>query len=324
MTGTSSDDVREALVKFSILTPCFNEEASVRQCAEAVAEVFRTKLPEHDYEHVFCDNASTDKTVDVLRDIAAHDPRVKVAVNSRNVGPMRNTVNGLKYLDGDVVVPFIPADLQDPPQVIPELFEALASDVDVVYGIRHDRQDPLHLRISRGLYYRLASFISGGVTPPNHAGDFMLARRHVIDAVVGTGGHQFYLRGLVAQTEPRYATRMYAWGVREHGKSRNSYPALIDQAFIGLLSLAKSPLRWAMPVGFVASMLGLLYAMATVALKAFGVGGGDAGIATLIVGVFLFGGLQLFILGVVGEYVLNMHRSVNPPPPVIERERINL
>jgi polyisoprenyl-phosphate glycosyltransferase len=311
-------------VKISILTPTFNEEASVRACAAAVTGVMRETLTGYDYEHVFCDNASTDNTVAILREMARSDPHIKVVVNSRNVGPMRNTVNGLKYLTGDLVVPFIPADLQDPPHVIPDLLQAMGPDVDVVYGVRRDRQDPLHLKISRGLYYRLASFISGGVTPPNHAGDFMLARKHVIDAIVGTGGAQFYLRGLVAQTEPRFATITYAWGVREHGKSRNSYTALIDQAFTGLLSLAKSPLRWAMPVGFVASLFGILYAAVTVVLRVLGHGAGDAGIATLIVGVFMFGGLQLFVMGVVGEYVLSIHRAVNPPPPVIERERINL
>jgi polyisoprenyl-phosphate glycosyltransferase len=311
-------------VKISILTPCFNEETTVRLCAEAVAEVMRGPLADYDYEHVFCDNASTDLTVDILREMAAEDPHIKVAVNSRNVGPMRNTVNGLQYLSGDLVVPFVPADLQDPPDVIPELLAALTSNIDVVYGVRRDRQESLHLKISRGLYYRLSAFISGGTTPPNHAGDFLLARRHVIDAVVGTSGGQSYLRGLIAQTEPRYATRPYTWRVREHGKSKNSYLALIDQAFTGLLSTAKSPLRWAMPVGIAASVFGILYAVATAVLHVVGVGSGDPGIATLIVGVFMFGGLQLFVMGVVGEYVLSMHRSVNPPPPVIERERINL
>ncbi len=311
-------------MKISILTPCFNEEESVRQCADAVASVMRESLADYEYEHVFCDNASTDRTVETLREMAAVDPHIRVAVNSRNVGPMRNTVNGLKYLTGDLVVPFIPADLQDPPNVIPDLLAALGPDIDVVYGVRRDRQEALHLKISRGLYYRLSSFISGGLTPPHHAGDFMLARRHVIDAVLGTGGAPAYLRGLVAQTEPRSATVPYAWQLREHGKSRNSYLALIDQAFIGLLSTAKSPLRWAMPLGFAASLFGMAYAAVTVVLRLLGQGGGDAGIATLIVGVFMFGGLQLFVMGVVGEYVLSMHRAVNPPPPVIERERINL
>jgi glycosyltransferase involved in cell wall biosynthesis len=311
-------------VKISMLTPCFNEEANVRLCAEAVAEVMRGPLAGYDYEHVFCDNASTDRTVEILRELAATDPHVKVAVNSRNVGPMRNTVNGLKYLSGDLVVPFIPADLQDPPDVIPRFLEALAPQVDVVYGIRQDRQEAFHLKVSRGLYYRLSSFISGGLTPPNHAGDFMLVRRHVIDAVVSTAGGQAYLRGLIAQTEPRFATYPYAWGVREHGKSRNSYLSLIDQAFTGLVSTAKAPLRWAMPLGFAASAFGILYAAVTIVLRLMDLGGGDPGIATLIVGVFMFGGLQLFIMGVVGEYVLSVHRAVNPPPPVIERERINL
>lgn len=318
------DPSTEAAATFSVLTPCYNEEASVRACVEAVAAVMRESFPGNDYEHVFCDNASTDATVEVLRALAAEDPHVKVVVNSRNVGPMRNTVNGLKYLTGDLVVPFVPADLQDPPSVIPELYAALRPEVDVVYGVRRDRQESLHLTLSRGLYYRLSSLASGGMTPPDHAGDFMLARRHVIDAVVAISGGRSYLRGLVAQTEPRTAVVSYAWGLREHGASRNSYLALIDQAMTGLVATARAPLRWAMPLGFAASLLGLLYAAVTVALHVLGGGGGDPGIATLIVGVFMFAGLQLFVLGVVGEYVLSVHRAVNPPPPVLERETINL
>src|SRR4051794_16951329 len=189
-----------------MLTPCFNEESNVRHCAEAVAEVMRGPLAEYDYEHVFCDNASTDGTVDVLRELASADPHIKVAVNSRNVGPMRITVNGLQYVSGDLVVPFIPADLQDPPDVIPELLALLGPDVDVVYGVRRDRREPLHLRISRGIYYRLSSFISGGMTPPNHAGDFMLARRHVIDAVVGTAGGEALPQGVGGPTGAPDAT----------------------------------------------------------------------------------------------------------------------
>jgi glycosyltransferase involved in cell wall biosynthesis len=311
-------------VKISILTPCFNEEASVRACAAAVAEVMRGSFPDADYEHLFCDNASTDRTVEVLRELAETDPHVKVVVNSRNVGPMRNTVNGLKYLTGDLVVPFVPADLQDPPSVIPELYAQLTPDVDVVYGVRRDRRESLHLKFSRNLYYWLSTFVSGGVSSPKHAGDFMLARRHVIDAVIATGDGRAYLRGLVAQTEPRSATTPYAWGLREHGLSRNSYLDLIDQAMIGLVSTAKAPLRWAMPAGFAASLFGILYAVVTIVLRLFDVGGAEPGIATIIVGVFMFGGLQLFVLGVVGEYVLSVHRALNPPPPVFERETINL
>ena len=105
--------------KISIVTPCFNEEASVRECYETIKRVMETELPGYDREHIFCDNASTDATVPILREIAAQDPAVKVIVNARNFGILRNNYNGVLAATGDAVVLFMPVDLQDPPELIP-------------------------------------------------------------------------------------------------------------------------------------------------------------------------------------------------------------
>ena len=308
----------------SILTPCFNEEDNVRTCASEVARVMSEELPNYDYEHIFCDNASTDATVAILRELTESDPHVKVVVNSRNVGPLLNTFNGLKYVSGDLVVPMIPADIQDPPSALPSMVRAMTPDIDVVYGVRRNRKDAPHLAIARSVYYALIKVAGAGKAPPSHAGEFLLARRPVIDAVAAAGSRQSYVRGLVAQTEPRYAAVEYDWGVREHGKSRNSLLALVDQALTGLITTAQSPMRIALPLGFVVAMLGILYAIVNVVAFTFGNAHASPGIATIIVGLFLFGGLQLVILGIIGEYVVSIHRAVNPPPPVFERDRINL
>jgi hypothetical protein len=196
--------------------------------------------------------------------------------------------------------------------------------VDVVYGIRKSRSESVALRISRSVYYTLVKVLGAGQTPPSHAGEFLLARRHIVDAVKASGAQRTYLRGLVAQTRPRYDTVPYAWGVREHGKSRNNYFDLVDQGLTGLVTTARAPLRVALPLGFLFAAFGLVYATVTVVLFLTGSAHADAGVATLIIGVFLFGGLQLLLLGIVGEYVVAVHRAVNPPPPVLERERINL
>jgi glycosyltransferase involved in cell wall biosynthesis len=308
----------------TVLTPCFNEERNIEACVAAVRETFERSLSDYDYEHLFCDNASTDTTVQLLKAAAADDPRIKVIVNTRNIGPMRNTANGLRYVSGDLVVPFVPADIQDPPSVIPALITALGPDLDVVYGVRKDRQDPFYLAISRKLYYALVSAFGAGHTPPSHAGDFLLARRHVIDAIVASGNASGYVRGLVAQTEPRYATVEYSWGVRERGKSSNSYFDLVDQAVMGLVTTANAPVRWALPLGLLVAAAGVLFALVSLILFLVGASTPSPGVATVVLGVFLFGGLQLFILGVVGEYVVSVHRTVSPPPPVGVRERINI
>jgi glycosyltransferase involved in cell wall biosynthesis len=314
--------VVDQLMKISIVTPCFNEEGSIGSCVGEVARVMREELPDFDYEHIICDNASTDETLEVLRRLASDDGRVKVIVNSRNVGPFRNIANGLLSVSGDLIVPMVPADMQDPPAVIPQLVAKLGPSTDVVYGIRGNRRESLIMRAARNAYYS-ALRSSGGTMPPAHAGEFLLARRDVIDTVMKVAGTYPYIRGLIAKTSPRYELVHYDWAVRTVGKSRNSIPDLIDQALNGVVATARSPIRWALFLGMIMSILGV--GIGIVNLVLFLVAGSDAqqGIPTLIVATFLFGGVNLFFLGLIGEYILSIHSAVRQEPPMFERERIN-
>lgn len=304
------------------MTPCYNEEGNVAACAAEVARVMAEQLPGFDYEHVFSDNASTDATVEVLRGLAAADPHIRVVVNSRNVGPFRNIANGLRHVSGDLVVPMVPADIQDPPSIIPEMVAKLTAGIDVVYGVRSNRRENFLLRGLRNAYYSVLR-AGGGTMPPAHAGEFLLARREVIDAVLKVAGSYPYVRGLVAQTQPRFDTVPYVWGQRNVGRSRNSIPDLIDQALNGIVSTARAPMRWALLLGIVLAVTGV--AIGIVNFFVFLFAGTDAaqGIPTLIVATFFFGGVNLFFIGLIGEYVLSIHSSVRPEPPMFERELIN-
>jgi glycosyltransferase involved in cell wall biosynthesis len=308
----------------SIITPCVNEAGNVGTCADEVARVMREELPEYDYEHIFCDNASTDDTLKELREVAADDEHLKVIVNSRNVGPFRNIANGLRNVSGDYVVPMVPADLQDPPSVIPVMMSKMTPSTEVVYGIRGNRRENLLMKLARNVYYS-ALRSSGGRTPPAHAGEFLVARREVIDSIVQVAGTYPYIRGLIAQTNPRYETVNYEWGERHVGKSKNSLPDLVDQALNGLVSSARTPIRWALFLGFIMAIVGVLIALFNLVLFIVHGPGSttQAGIPTLIVSTFLFGGVNLFFLGLIGEYILSIHSHVNPEPPMFERERIN-
>jgi glycosyltransferase involved in cell wall biosynthesis len=310
-------------MKISIVTPCFNEEDNVELCAAEVVRVMSEKLPDYEYEHIFCDNASSDRTFEKLKTLAAHDSRIKVILNSRNVGPFRNIANGLRHTSGDLVVPFVPADLQDPPGVIPQMVAALTEHVDVVYGVRTRRRESFFLKLARGAYYALVKSNGGGGTPPPHAGEFLLARRQVIDAVIGAAGSYPYIRGLVAQTTERFATVAYAWGVRQHGKSRNSLPDLVDQALNGLVTTAKAPIRLALILGIILSIGGIVTGLVNVGVFLFGSVTASPGIPTLIVGMFLFGGIQLFFIGLIGEYVTSIHSEVSPRPRMVETAKLN-
>lgn len=310
--------------KISIVTPCFNEEENLERCVERVRVVMETQLPQFDYEHILTDNASTDRSREILRELAASDPRVKVLVNSKNVGPFRNMAVGLRAATGDLVVPMIPADLQDPPEAIPDLVEALTEDRDVVYGVRRNRRERIAMRAARSSYYRLVRAAGGAASPPPHAGEFLIARRSVIDSVVPAMGSYPYIRGLVAQATERFGIIEYEWGVREHGKSRNSIPDLIDQALNGLLSTARAPIRVALFLGTFVAVAGMLYGLVSVVLFASGVVRADPGIPTLIVAVTFFGGIQMLFLGLIGEYVVSIQSEVRPSPQAVQVERINL
>jgi glycosyltransferase involved in cell wall biosynthesis len=310
-------------LKISIVTPCFNEEDNVERCAAEVARVMAEELPDYEYEHIFCDNASVDTTFDKLKVLAAQDSRIKVILNSRNVGPFRNMANGLRSTSGDLVVPMVPADIQDPPSAIPELVAAMTPTVDVVYGVRANRRENFLLRMARNFYYALVRSNGRFETPPPHAGEFLLARRQVIDAVISALGSYPYIRGLVAQTTNRFAIVPYTWGVREHGKSRSSLPDLVDQALNGLVATARAPIRLALILGIIFSLGGIVTGIVNVGIFLFGSVDTSPGIPTLIVGMFLFGGVQLFFLGLIGEYVMSIHSEVSPRPSMVETARIN-
>jgi glycosyltransferase involved in cell wall biosynthesis len=309
--------------KLSIITPCYNEEVNVEICAQELKKVMQEKLSGYDYEHIFADNASIDSTLEKLRELAAKDDHIKVISNSRNVGPFRNMWNAMKSATGDAVVPLLPADLQDPPSVIPELVMHWEQGYLVTYGVRANREESLIMRMARGLYYRIIKKFASAVIPLN-SGEFLLADKKVIDSILVVDDQYPYIRGLIAQTGVKSASVPYTWVRRERGKSKNSFISLIDQAINGFVSTSRVPARLALLGGFLLSFLGFAYAIFTVVMVLISDGTAPVGIPTIIVGIFLLGGVQLLFLGLIGEYILSIHGQVRRTPPMFEVERINL
>jgi glycosyltransferase involved in cell wall biosynthesis len=308
--------------KLSIITPCYNEEVNVEICAQELKKVMAEHLPGYKYEHIFADNASTDSTLEKLRTIASKDANVKVISNSRNVGPFRNMWNAMKSATGDAVVPLLPADLQDPPTVIPGLVRNWEAGFLVTYGVRSNRQESLLMRMARGLYYRIIKKFAAAVIPLN-SGEFLLADKKVIDSILEVDDQYPYIRGLIAQTGVKSASVPYTWVKRERGKSKNNFISLIDQAINGFVSTSRVPARLALLGGFILSFLGFAYALFTVISVWMSNGTAPVGVPTIIVGIFLLGGVQLLFLGLIGEYILSIHGQVRRIPPMFETERIN-
>jgi len=307
----------------SIVTPCYNEEMNVRECRDAVRDVFARELPGYDYEHVFCDNASTDATLERLRELAAEDPHVRVIANARNFGPFNSMFNGLLACSGDAIIPFVPADLQDPPELIPQFVREWEAGHEIVYGVRAQREETAALHAVRRAYYRLVSRFAN-IDIPLNAGEFTLIDRKVLDALRRCDDYYPYLRGLIANTGFRSARIAYTWRARKRGFSKANTYALIDQGLNGLISFTNVPMRLVMFAGFTIASISILYALATFLIALIWYRElAPPGIQTLIVALFFFSGVQLFVLGFLGEYISAIHFQVRKRPLVIERERIN-
>lgn len=306
----------------SIITPCFNESENVLSCYLRTKEIMSKVQPKVRYEHIFADNSSTDNTLDILKEIAAQDSSIKIISNSINVGPFRNMFSAIKFCTGDAIIPMLPADLQDPPEIIPEFIELWRKGNLVIFGKRIKRSEIWTMRIFRKLYYYLINrFASAEI--PQGSGEFMLIDHLVAQSLVKTNDHYPYIRGMVAQMVGHFEVVSYKWNKRKFGKSKSNLLSLFDQAMNGLISTSRAPARFSILIGFLASLFGLVAGLVSLLLNILNHNASYQGIPTLIVTLFIFGGIQLFFLGLIGEYVLSIHQQVRRNPDWIILEKIN-
>jgi polyisoprenyl-phosphate glycosyltransferase len=307
----------------SVVSPCFNEEENVYACYERVKEIFEQELPNYRLEHIFADNASTDRTVEILRQIAASDSNVKVILNARNFGPFRSLFNGLRYATGDAILVFLPVDLQDPPELIPEFVRHWESGIEVVAGARANREESFLLRSCRRIFYRVVNSLSDFDIPPD-VGEFQLIDRKVWQAVVSHDDHYPYIRGIIASCGFKRLIVPYTWKARKRGLSKNNLPRLVDQALNGIFAFTNAPMRFCIYVGFGIAALCFVYAAFSILASIAVPNLAPPGIMTVIVSLFFLSGVQLAFIGMLGEYVTSIHAQVRRGPIVIEREKINI
>lgn len=309
--------------KISVITPCFNEEASIIECIEAVQTIFSKKLSHYKLEHIFCDNCSSDRTVEILKHRAATDHRIKIIINSRNFGILKNTYNGVLTATGDAVILFMPADLQDPPELIYEFVKQWEKGYEIVYGIRAKREEGFFLKLLRKAYYRLLSRFTYVDYPPD-AGDYQLVDRIVINAMKRIDDAQPFMRLMTFDCGFRSFGIPYTWRARKKGRSRNSLLNMIAQGINGIVGFSNVPLRLALFFGMLLSGLSMTYAFCVGVMAVMGkMSMVERGVPTVIVALFFFSGIQLLFAGILGEYILAIYNQVRRKPLVIERERIN-
>jgi len=304
----------------SIVTPCFNEEENVREVYQQVKDVF-AQIPAYRYEHIFIDNASTDKTVSILREIAKNDFNVKVIINSRNFGAARSPYHALLQSRGDATI-VVMADLQDPPPLIKDLVKKWEEGYKLVLAVKEKSEESSIMFAIRQFYYNLYNKVSNIQIITNYCG-FGLYDKAILDILRKLDDPYPDLRSLLGEIGFERAFLTYSQPIRKKGKSKNNFYNLYDQAMLGITSDSKIPLRLASFIGFSVSLLSLLVAIGYLVYKLLYWQNFQLGIAPLVIGIFFFGGVQLLFLGVIGEYIGAIFTQVKKRPLVIEKERIN-
>jgi glycosyltransferase involved in cell wall biosynthesis len=312
--------VSDSTPLISVMTPCFNEEENVDALYERIKAAF-AQLPECRYELVFIDNASSDRTVERIKRIAANDRSVKLIVNNRNFGHIRSPLHAFYQVRGDAVI-VMASDLQDPPEMIPQFVKKWFEGYKVVVGIKPSSQEsPLMARVRR-TYYAMVGRISEVPLIPNFTG-FGLYDREVVEVLRGIDDRYPYFRGLIADLGYPRAEIPFLQPRRARGVTKNNFYTLYDTAMLGVTNHSKVPLRIATFCGFSLSIISLLIALSYFVAKLVFWNSFSLGTAPLVIGVFFLGAVQLFFVGILGEYIGAIHTQVHKRPLVTEKERVN-
>lgn len=304
----------------SVVTPCYNEERNVKEVCRQVRDIIG-ELPQYRYEHIFIDNASKDRTVDILKDIARDDKNVKIIVNSRNFGYFRSPYYGLLQAGGDAVI-FMASDLQDPPSLIKDFLKKWEEGYKIVLGVKTKSEESAVMFLIRKKYYDLLSRLSEVQMTKNNTG-FGLYDKQIVEILRKIEDPYPFLRGIISEIGFESAKIAYTQPIRKGGVSSSNIYTLYDAAMLGITSHSKIPLRLATMLGFSMSIFSLLIAMGYLAAKLILWKSFTIGIAPIVIGLFFFSSVQLFFIGILGEYIGSIHTQVLKRPLVIEKERIN-
>lgn len=302
----------------TVVLPCHNEEPNLRPLLDRLLPVLDS-LDLRAWELVFIDDGSTDGTAALLDDLAAAHPGVRAIHFSRNFGHQAALSAGLDAATGDAVV-LMDADLQDPPEVIPRLVERWREGFDVVYAIRQKRKEGLAMRFAYATFYRSLRALAD-VDTPLDAGDFCLLDRRIVEIIRSLPERNRFLRGLRSWAGFRQTGVVYERDPRHAGDSKYGFSQLLELALSGYVGFSVAPLRLAGILGLAASALGLFLAAYTIVIRLSGVPA-PSGWASVFAAVLFVGGVQLLVLGVIGEYLGRVYDEVRDRPLYVVRSRV--
>jgi polyisoprenyl-phosphate glycosyltransferase len=306
--------------RISIVTACYNEEENVELLYQEVKKVFE-KLTDYEYEHIFIDNASKDRTVAILKEIARNDKNVKIIVNARNFGHIRSPFYGLLQARGDAVISIV-ADFQDPVPMIADFVKKWEEGYKIVVGVKTESEENPVIFTIRKFYYNVLQDLSEIRQIKNFTG-FGLYDQRIIEILRAIDDPYPYMRGLISEIGYDIYEIQYTQPVRRRGITKNNFYSLYDMAMLGITNHSKVPLRMAALIGFGLAIISLFFAFVYTIYKLVYWDNFQVGIAPLVIGLFFFSSVQLFFIGVIGEYVGSIQTQVMKRPLVIERERVN-
>ena len=304
----------------SVVTPCYNEEENVEEVYKQIKAVFE-HLPQYEYEHIFIDNASTDSTVQILKSLAKQDNNLKIIINARNFGHIRSPYHAYFQARGDAIISIV-SDLQDPPNMIADFIAKWEEGYKIVVGVKNESKESRLMFAIRKLYYNLIGKLSDIDLIKNFTG-FGLYDREIIEILREIGDPYPYFRGLIADIGFDVYKIEFTQPTRKRGITKNNFYTLYDTAMLGITNHSKVPLRIATMSGFAIGVLSLIVALVYLVLKIIFWNRFEAGAAPVVIGLFFLSSIQLFFIGIVGEYVGSIQTQVMNRPLVIEKERIN-
>lgn len=307
--------------KISLLIPCYNEEENVIPLSKAIIKEMQASLPQYDYEIIFIDNYSTDSTRPKIEELCARNRRIKAIFNSKNFGQFNSPFYGLCQTTGDCTI-LMCADFQDPVEMISQLVHEWEKGYMIISAIKTQSEENKIVRFLRTCYYKLIKKMSS-VEQIEHFTGFGLYDKSFIDTLRRLDDPTPFLRGIVAELGPKRKDIPYTQHKRRAGKTHNNWYTLYDAAMLSFTSYTKVGLRMATIAGFIFSAVCMVIAFCYLVAKLIWWDTFPLGIAPMIIGVFFMGSVQLFFIGLLGEYVLNINTRVMKRPLVVEEKRIN-
>ena len=308
--------------KISVLIPCYNEKENVGPISQAVTGILERELPQYDYELVFIDNDSTDGTRDIIRGLCRENPRIKAIFNARNFGQFNSPYYGMLQVTGDCVIEMV-ADFQDPVELIPQYVHEWEKGYKIVIGIKTSSQENWIMYWLRSCYYRTIKKLSD-VEQIEHFTGSGLYDREFIEILRRLDDPTPFLRGIVAELGYKRKEIPYEQPRRRAGKTHNNFYKLYDAAMLSVTSYTKAGLRLATIFGSLCAGLSLAVALVYLVMKLIWWDRFPAGMAPMLIGMLFLGSIQLFFIGLLGEYIMSINQRVMKRPLVIEEERINM